>query len=36
MAKMGKGKSWGPDELPIEAIQLIFEYKHPQDKQDSK
>ena len=27
MAKMGKGKSCGPDELPIEAIQIILEYK---------
>ena len=27
MAKMGKGKSCGPDELPIEAIQMILEYK---------
>ena len=45
MAKMGKGKSCGPDELPIEAIQIILEYKpeciveafkHPQVKQDAK
>ena len=27
MAKMGKGKSCGPDELRIEAIQIILEYK---------
>ena len=27
MAKMGKGKACGPDELPIEAIQIILEYK---------
>ena len=27
MAKMGKGKSCGPDGLPIEAIQIILEYK---------
>ena len=27
MAKMGKGKSCGTDELPIEAIQIILEYK---------
>ena len=27
MANMGKGKSCGPDELPIEAIQIILEYK---------
>ena len=27
MAKMGKGKSCGPDEFPIEAIQIILEYK---------
>ncbi len=27
MAKMGKGKSCGPDELPIEAIQMILAYK---------
>ena len=27
MAKMGKGKSCGSDELPIEAIQIILEYK---------
>ena len=27
MAKMGKGKACGPDELPIEAVRIIFEYK---------
>ena len=27
MAKMGKGKACGPDELHIEAIQIILEYK---------
>ena len=27
MTKMGKGKSYGPDELPIEAIKIILEYK---------
>ena len=27
MANMGKGKACGPDELPIEAIQIILEYK---------
>ena len=27
IAKMGKGKACGPDELPIEAIQIILEYK---------
>ena len=27
MAKMGKGKACGPDELPIEAVQMILEYK---------
>ncbi len=27
MAKMGKGKACVPDELPIEAIQIILEYK---------
>ena len=27
MANMGKGKACGPDELHIEAIQIILEYK---------
>ena len=27
MANMGKGKACGPDELPIDAIQIILEYK---------
>ena len=27
LAKMGKRKACGPDELPIEAIQIILEYK---------
>ena len=27
MAKMGKGKAFRPDELPIEAVQIILEYK---------
>ena len=27
IAKMGKGKACGPDELPIEAIQIILKYK---------
>ena len=27
MAKMGKGKACGPDELPIPAIQIILENK---------
>ena len=27
MANMGKGKACGPDELPIEAIQIILQYK---------
>ena len=27
MAKMGKGKACGPDELPIEAVHIILEYK---------
>ena len=27
IAKMGKGKTCGPDELPIEAVQIILEYK---------
>ena len=27
MAKMGKGKACRPDELPIEAIQIILEYE---------
>ena len=27
MGKMGKGNACGPDELSIEAIQIILEYK---------
>ena len=27
MAKMGKGKACGPDELPIEAVHIILDYK---------
>ena len=27
MAKMGKGKACGPDELPIEAFHIILDYK---------
>ena len=27
MAKMGKGKACGPDELPIEAVQIVLECK---------
>ena len=27
MAKMGKGKACGRDELPIESIQILLEYK---------
>ena len=27
MTKMGKGTACGPDELPIEAVQLMLEYK---------
>ena len=27
MAKMGKGKACGPDELPIEAVNMTLEYK---------
>ena len=27
MAKMGKGKACGPDELPIEAVTIIVDYK---------
>ena len=27
MAKMGKGKASGPDELPIEAVHIILDYK---------
>ena len=27
MAKMGKGRACGPDELPIEAVHIILDYK---------
>ena len=27
MANMGEGKACGPDELPVEAVNMILEYK---------